>query len=375
MVIDQTQSEASIKRRCSQWMLVTGIVSLASLGALILFEQASTKIADFVLTPWFAICRNITPASWQVRGNILLFMMWLISGVIVYSMLIGVTVVRLLAIVERRSKPDRSAEVNEQSRGVTHARATAGDVLLFLILFSTLAVFVVFGSDSVSLVATRSTESVLVIEKPRHKRVENTLPVVAVYEGLIRSMKVDKDFHEVTGPTERIIRTQADYEAFVAQIPLHQITKTNPAPPSKDPLLKRPPIDFAKHMVLIAIRPDNMYVSSHIESLVLDGQTLRVHVLDPDPGETRFLNQMRGIGTYRAVVVPQHTGPIQFHRKRGKPTPPQTSFLDDPTVSSRGTFLSRACRARAQGRRTAATLSGSRSPLSPSQRTGQPDMV
>ena len=52
-----------MKRCCSQWLLVTGIVSLALLGALILFEQASTKNAAFALTPWFAICRNITPAS------------------------------------------------------------------------------------------------------------------------------------------------------------------------------------------------------------------------------------------------------------------------------------------------------------------------
>ena len=74
-------------------------------------------------------------------------------------------------------------------------------------------------------------------------------------------------------------------------------------------------------MVLIAIRPDNMYVCSHIESLVLDGQTLRVHVLDPDLGDTRFLNQMQGIGTYLALVVPKHAGPIKFLRKKGKPAP------------------------------------------------------
>ena len=217
-------------------------------------------------------------------------MIWLMSGIIVYSMLIGVTVVSLLTIVKSHRKRDRSAKVDEQSRGLTHSRTNAVGVLLFLILFSTLAVFVV-------------------TETPRHKRVDNALPVIAVYDGLIQSVKVDKDFHEVTGPIERTIRTQADYEAFVAQIPLRQITKTSPAPPSKDPLFKKPFIDFAKHMVLIAIRTDSMYVCSHIESLVLDGQTFHVHVLDPDLGETRFLNQMRDIGTYRAVVVPQHTGP------------------------------------------------------------------
>ena len=141
-------------------------------------------------------------------------MMWLIRGIIVYSMLIDATVVSLLVVVKRRRNLDRSAEVNEQSRGVTHASTTAVSVLLFLILFSTLAVFVV-------------------TETPRHKRVDKTLPVVTVYEGLIRSMRVDKDFHEVTGPTERIIQIQADYETFVTQIPLRQITKQIRIRPAK----------------------------------------------------------------------------------------------------------------------------------------------
>ena len=63
MVTGQPQIEAHMKRRSSQWLFVTGIVSLALLGALILFEPANTQIADSVLTPWFALCRNITPAS------------------------------------------------------------------------------------------------------------------------------------------------------------------------------------------------------------------------------------------------------------------------------------------------------------------------
>jgi hypothetical protein len=49
--------------------------------------------------------------------------------------------------------------------------------------------------------------------------------------------------------------------------------------------------------------------------------TLFVHILDPDLGETRFLNQIQGIGTYLAVVAPKLTGPIKFLRKKGKPNP------------------------------------------------------
>jgi hypothetical protein len=148
---------------------------------------------------------------------------------------------------------------------------------------------------------------------------EVALPVVASYEGRIRATGFDRNFRKVTGPTEMIIKTQAQYETFVGKIPKRTISKTNPSPPSKDPLLKKPPIDFSKHMMLVAVRPDSMYVTPKLESVVADKDALLVHILDPDLGETRFLNQMQGIGTYLAVVVPKHKGPIQFLRKKGTP--------------------------------------------------------
>ena len=148
---------------------------------------------------------------------------------------------------------------------------------------------------------------------------EVALPVVASYEGRIRATDFDRNFRKVTGPTEMIIKTQAQYEAFVGKIPKRTISKTNPAPPSKDPLLKKPAIDFSKYVMLVAVRPDSMYVTPQIESVVAGKDALLVHILDPDLGETRFLNQMQGIGTYLAVVVPKHKGPIQFLRKKGTP--------------------------------------------------------
>ncbi len=82
-----------MRRRFSQWMLFTGIMFLSSIGALVLFDRAAAEVAGTLLTPWFAICSAITPTAWQTQGNILLGMMWLVSGVAVYSMLGGTLLV------------------------------------------------------------------------------------------------------------------------------------------------------------------------------------------------------------------------------------------------------------------------------------------
>ncbi|MFP6884134.1 MAG: hypothetical protein VCA40_06855 [Roseibacillus sp.] len=148
--------------------------------------------------------------------------------------------------------------------------------------------------------------------------VEAAVPVIATYEGRIGTASYqgspDGFSFAATGPTEIIIRTQADYEAFVARLPQRQITKTNPAPPSDDPLLKKPAIDFENNIMLVAIRSDSMYVSPQFESIVADKNALIVRISDPDLGETGSANQQGGIGTYQAVVVPKRKGPIQFIR-------------------------------------------------------------
>jgi hypothetical protein len=74
-------------------------------------------------------------------------------------------------------------------------------------------------------------------------------------------------------------------------------------------------------MMLVAVRANSMYVTPKLESIAMEKDTMLVHVLDPDLGETRFLNQMQGIGTYLAVIVPKHENLIKFLRKKGKPAP------------------------------------------------------
>ena len=127
-----------MKRRRLQWMLLTAIVSLSSVGAMILFERASMEIAEFILTPWFAICRAVTPLTWQVRGNILLGMMWLFSGVVVYSMLMSGVVVGCLALWQGGRQSGECPEKYDQSQEVASTGKIMWYTLVFLAFFSIL---------------------------------------------------------------------------------------------------------------------------------------------------------------------------------------------------------------------------------------------
>lgn len=108
-----------MKRRQSQWIVLTVITSLASLAAMILFERTSTRIAEFLLSPWFVICRAITPVEWQIRGNILLGIMVYISGIVVYTMLIAAAGVGFLALVAMLRRPPSAQDINNQEHAAT----------------------------------------------------------------------------------------------------------------------------------------------------------------------------------------------------------------------------------------------------------------
>lgn len=179
-----------MKRRRSQWTLLTAITSLASLAAMILFERTSTRMAEFLFAPWFTICRAITPVEWQLRGNILLGMMFLISGIVVYSMLVSAAGVGFLALVARLRRPQPSQDTNDQEHAATQTRSTLGYVLLFLVVFNTLVLFVVFGGDSVPPKVIPAANGEPTVQK-RHPalaskvRPEDPLPQL-VYAGGVR---------------------------------------------------------------------------------------------------------------------------------------------------------------------------------------------
>ena len=61
-------------------------------------------VTESVFVPWLKLCAAVTPEAWQVQGNILLGLGWLVSGVVVYSLIVGALVAAVLAAVRRSRK-------------------------------------------------------------------------------------------------------------------------------------------------------------------------------------------------------------------------------------------------------------------------------
>jgi len=108
----------------------------------------------------------------------------------------------------------------------------------------------------------------------------------------------------------RIIRDAAGFAEFVKMIPPTKITKRQPSPPSDDPLLKRPSIDWTKHMMIVAFRTDTMYLPPKVENPRLDRGKLVIDVRHPPLGDTANAAAVYGIGTYNAIIVERHGGDL-----------------------------------------------------------------
>ncbi len=109
-----------------------------------------------------------------------------------------------------------------------------------------------------------------------------------------------------------VIRSQAELEAFVVRLPKEEVQKKQPAPPSQDPLLHKPAIDFARHLVLIALRTDTMYVHPVFLVPRLHAGSLVVEVVQPPLGDTAMAAARSDVGTYAAIVIDKHDGAIRF---------------------------------------------------------------
>jgi len=97
-------------------MLCAATVFLSSLLALLLLERASAEVALTLLTPWFASCRAMTPLSWPTQGNIPLFLVWLVSGIAVYSVLIGSCLASGSRFLTRSRLPQTASNARETTK-------------------------------------------------------------------------------------------------------------------------------------------------------------------------------------------------------------------------------------------------------------------
>ena len=97
-----------------------------------------------------------------------------------------------------------------------------------------------------------------------------------------------------------VVRDAKACARFLDRIPKKQISRTRPAPPNPDPLLKRPPIDFTKHTLLAVSRPAmTRPVFTKITSAKRE-----IMVTIEFPREEIAARPIH-IGTYTAVLIPK----------------------------------------------------------------------
>jgi hypothetical protein len=79
--------------RLHLWGVLT--LSITVVLELLLILNASDGLL-WMLTPWFELCRTVTPVAWQTRGNALLAVAWMTSGVVAYAAMLAALVVVVL---------------------------------------------------------------------------------------------------------------------------------------------------------------------------------------------------------------------------------------------------------------------------------------
>ncbi len=113
---------------------------------------------------------------------------------------------------------------------------------------------------------------------------------------------------EPVGLERIVIRDEAAYRAFVERIPTARVQMRQPAPPSDDPLLARPVIDFTREVIVAVVRPLTVSAAPALSLAMVDG-TLQVrYTAPPIPPEARPY----GIGAYAALRISRPPGPIVF---------------------------------------------------------------
>ena len=104
-----------------------------------------------------------------------------------------------------------------------------------------------------------------------------------------------------------VVRDAKAYAIVLDLIPRKQISRTRPAPPNTDPLLKRPKIDFAKHILLVASRPS--MTRPVFRQITKSKNKIVVVVNFPrDQIAARPIH----IGTYSAVLIPKTELPARL---------------------------------------------------------------
>ena len=132
--------------------------------------------------------------------------------------------------------------------------------------------------------------------------------------------------NDVPASLTLVIRSAEELAAFTSAIPTKRVQKRQPAPPSTDPLLKDPQLDFSTQSLIVIKRP-SMYIGPEIERVEARGTGAHVLYRLPPLGETVYAAAVMDMGTYAAVLVPKIEGEVTFEVL---PNPAEGEQLPEP---------------------------------------------
>lgn len=113
---------------------------------------------------------------------------------------------------------------------------------------------------------------------------------------------------------EGVIRNEQNFHRFIARIPDKVMNFVPSPPPSDDPLLQRPNIEFDKHMVLVITSySPGCFIDLDIVRIELASKAMKVLFQYSDPGPVgRARPKIISYGAYCAVLTPRFDGEVVF---------------------------------------------------------------
>lgn len=135
-------------------------------------------------------------------------------------------------------------------------------------------------------------------------------PILQIWGGPIH-LKLSEFEAELS--TSSTVKNDAEYDAFIAQIPTKRIQMRQPAPDSDDPMLKRPAIDFSSQM-LVVVRSSSLYEVPEIVKILDRGDEREVVYTIPPVENLYDCCQPGATGRYAAALVARTEGEVRFSR-------------------------------------------------------------
>ncbi|NNM53215.1 MAG: hypothetical protein HKM05_00650 [Spirochaetales bacterium] len=116
---------------------------------------------------------------------------------------------------------------------------------------------------------------------------------------------------EAKAPDPMVIRSQADFEKFVALLPSQDIDKNGPTGPTHNALALNPQIDWSHFMLLVVFDSQTLVFPPNISHVVVNANKLLAYVEYPDTRDLIEGKPMR-YGAYGAALVAQSPLPVQW---------------------------------------------------------------